>query len=87
MMDTNTTVETGATLVAKTAPPVTVSIATLAGYNVSELLVWATLIYTVIMITHKLYTIAIEIRDRHWRGPDRRNGEPDTRNTPVERRK
>lgn len=86
-MDAQTTTETGAVVVAKAAPPVTVSIATLAGYNVSELLVWATLIYTVIMITHKLYTIAIEIRDRHWRGPDRRNGEPDTRDTFVERRK
>ena len=86
-MDAQTTTETGAVVVAKAAPPVTVSIATLAGYSVSELLVLATLIYTVSMITHKLYTIAIEIRDRHWRGPDRRNGEPDTRDTPVERRK
>lgn len=86
-MDAQTTTETGAVVVAKAAPPVTVSIATLAGYSVSELLVLATLIYTVIMITHKLYTIAVEIRDRHWSGPDRRNGEPDTRDTPVERRK
>lgn len=86
-MDAQTTTETGAVVVAKTAPPVTVSIATLAGYNVSELLVWATLIYTVIMIAHKLYTIVVEVRGRHWGGPDRRVGEPDTRDAPTERRK
>lgn len=49
--------ESGAALVAKAAPPATVSLATLAGYQVSELLLWATLIYTVLMIGHKLYQI------------------------------
>jgi hypothetical protein len=49
--------ESGAVLIAKAAPPATVSLATLAGYQVSELLLWATLIYTVLMIGHKLYTI------------------------------
>ena len=53
--------ESGAALVAKAAPPATVSLATLAGYQVSELLLWATLIYTVLMIGHKLYTIYKDI--------------------------
>jgi hypothetical protein len=49
--------ESGAAIAAKAAPPATVSLATLAGYQVSELLLWATLIYTVLMIGHKLYQI------------------------------
>lgn len=49
--------ESGAALAAKAAPPATVSLATLAGYQVSEILLWATLIYTVLMIGHKLYQI------------------------------
>jgi hypothetical protein len=49
--------ETGIALVTKAAPPVTVSLATVAGYQVSELVLWATLIYTVLLISHKLYSI------------------------------
>ena len=49
--------ESGAGIAARAAPPATVSLATLAGYQVSELLLWATLIYTVLMIGHKLYQI------------------------------
>lgn len=49
--------ESGAAIAAKAAPPATVSLATLAGYQVSEILLWATLIYTVLMIGHKLYQI------------------------------
>jgi len=44
-------------MIAKTAPPATVSLATVAGVQVSEILLWATLIYTVLMIGHKLYAI------------------------------
>jgi len=51
------TTETGVALVTKAAPPVTVSLATVAGYQVSELVLWATLIYTALMIGHKVYTI------------------------------
>ena len=51
------------TIAAKVAPPVTVSIATVAGYQVSELVLWATLIYTVLMILHKLYQIYKEVKD------------------------
>lgn len=56
------TAETGATLLAKAAPPATVSLATWAGYQVSELLLWATLIYTVLMIGHKLWQIYQDVR-------------------------
>ena len=51
-------------LVTKAAPPATVSLATLAGYQVSELLLWATLIYTVLMIGHKLYHIYKDINNK-----------------------
>jgi len=57
MSSTEQAAESGAVLIAKAAPPATVSLATLAGYQVSELLLWATLVYTVLMIGHKLYTI------------------------------
>lgn len=49
--------ESGAMIATKAAPPATVSLATLSGYQVSEILLWATLIYTVLMIGHKLYQI------------------------------
>jgi hypothetical protein len=51
------TTETGVSMVTKAAAPVTVSLATVAGYQVSEILLWCTLIYTVLMICHKLYSI------------------------------
>lgn len=54
---THTTVETGVGIVAKAAPPISVSLASVAGYQVSELVLWATLIYTALMIGHKLYQI------------------------------
>jgi hypothetical protein len=54
--------DTGVALIAKAAPPATVSIASLAGVQVSEILVWCTLIYTVLMIGHKLWQIIKEVR-------------------------
>lgn len=51
------TSETASGLVAKAGPPVSVSIASIAGVPVSEILLWATLVYTVLMIGHKLYQI------------------------------
>jgi len=54
--------ESGLTLAAKAAPPATVSLATLAGYPVSDILLWATLIYTVLMIAHKVYQIYKDLR-------------------------
>lgn len=56
------TTESGAAIIAKAAPPVTVSIASVAGVQVAELLLWATLIYTVLMICHKIYAIYKDIR-------------------------
>lgn len=57
-----TTAETGATIIAKAAPPATVSLASVMGVQVSELLLWATLIYTALMIGHKLFQIYKDIR-------------------------
>jgi hypothetical protein len=56
------TTEGAAALIAKAAPPVGVSLATVAGFQVSEVLIWATLIYTVLMICHKLYQIYKDIK-------------------------
>ena len=49
--------ETTTAIVAKVAPPATVSLATVLGVQVSELVLWATLIYTVLLIGHKLWSI------------------------------
>lgn len=56
------TAETGASIAAKAAPPVSVSLATVAGVQVSEILLWATLVYTVLMIGHKLYQIYKDVK-------------------------
>jgi hypothetical protein len=61
MSATHTTAETGVALIAKAAPPVSVSLATVAGYQVSELVLWGTLIYTALMIGHKLVAIYRDI--------------------------
>lgn len=61
-MSEHTATETGTALLTKSAPPVTVSLATVAGYQVSELVLWATLIYTVLLIGHKLYIIYKDIK-------------------------
>lgn len=53
--------ETGVALATKAAPPVTVSLATVAGYQVSELVLWATLIYTTLLIGHKIVQIYKDI--------------------------
>lgn len=57
MSTAHSSAETGVTLIAKAAPPASVSLATLAGFQVSELVLWATLIYTILMIGHKLIAI------------------------------
>jgi hypothetical protein len=57
------TTEGAAAIVAKVAPPITVSLATVYGYQVSEVVLWATLVYTVLMICHKLYQIYKEVKD------------------------
>jgi len=55
--------ETAGTIVAKVAPPATVSLATIMGIQVSELVLWATLIYTILLISHKVWAIFKEIRN------------------------
>ena len=55
--------ETAGTIVAKVAPPATVSLATIMGIQVSELVLWATLIYTILLISHKVWAIFKEIKD------------------------
>jgi hypothetical protein len=61
-MATEHSTETVAAVVTKVAPPATISLATVAGYQVSELLLWATLIYTMLMIGNKCYQIAKEVK-------------------------
>lgn len=79
-------------MVAKTAPPVTVSLATFAGFHVNELLIWATLIYTVLMIGHKLYSIVSDVVEKRRlqkfreQYGERRVGLQDIRAEKVERR-
>jgi hypothetical protein len=63
MADHSATTDTAAAIVAKAAPPATVSLATVLGVQVSELVLWATLIYTVLLICHKLWQIFKEMRD------------------------
>jgi len=55
--------ETVGAIAAKVAPPIGVSLATVYGYQVSELVLWATLIYTILMIGLKLYQIYKEVKD------------------------
>jgi hypothetical protein len=62
MSTTHQAAESGMALVAKAAPPVSVSIATVAGYQISEVLLWATLVYTVLMICHKMYVIYKDVK-------------------------
>lgn len=62
-MATEHSTETVAAVASKVAPPVTISLATVAGIQVSELVLWATLIYTVLMIGHKCWQIVKEVKD------------------------
>ena len=64
MSSLHQTTETAAGIVTKSAAPVSVSLASVAGYQVSEILLWATLIYTVLMIGHKLYSIYKDVRGK-----------------------
>ena len=71
MTDHSLTTETGIALITKAAPPVTVSLATVAGYQVSELVLWATLIYTALMIGHKVVQIYKDITKDTFKSIDR----------------
>jgi len=54
--------ETVGAIATKISPPVGVSLATVYGYQVSELVLWATLVYTLLMIALKLYQIYKEVK-------------------------
>lgn len=62
-MDHQHTTETAVAITAKAAPPATVSLATLMGYQVSDIVLWATLIYTVLLICQKIWQIYKEIKN------------------------
>lgn len=64
--------ETLAGMTAKAAPPVTVTVAKAAGMSPSDILVWATLVYTVLMIGHKLWQIYVDVSERRGTRPGRR---------------
>ena len=61
MTTTSHAAESGVALIAKAAPPVSVSLATVAGYQVSEIVMWMTMIYTALMLGHKLLAIYRDI--------------------------
>lgn len=48
--------ETIGAMAAKVAPPASVSVATIAGIEVSDILLWTTLVYTIVLLAHKLWT-------------------------------
>jgi hypothetical protein len=56
-MSSNNTAESGAAIAAKLAPPSSVSLATIFGVPVPDIVLLATLIYTLLMIVHKLIVI------------------------------
>jgi hypothetical protein len=66
-MTTENLLESGVAVVAKLTPPATVSIATMSGAHVSNMVLWATLFYTLLMISHKLLQMW---RDIMRKGPD-----------------
>jgi len=56
-----TSQETAASAAAKLGAPISVTTASIAGYPVSDILLWATLVYTVLMIAHKLVIIVKDV--------------------------
>lgn len=62
-MSADHSTETVLVMATKVAPPATISLATIFGYQVSELVLWATLIYTVLMIGHKVLQIVKEVKE------------------------
>jgi hypothetical protein len=56
--------ETAAAVTAKAALPVGVSLATFMGYQVSDILMWLTLIYTLLLIIHKVYLMYKDFRKK-----------------------
>jgi len=56
--------ETTAAAAAKAALPVGVSVATVFGVQVSDVLVWMTLIYTILLIIHKVWIMYKDFRKK-----------------------
>lgn len=56
--------ESGIAMSVKSAPPISVSLATISGIPVSDFVLWGTLLYTVLMIGHKLMMIYRDIRNK-----------------------
>lgn len=54
--------ESTAAVVTKITPPAGISLATVMGVQVSDLVLWATLIYTLLLIGHKLFQIYKSIK-------------------------
>lgn len=65
--------ETTAAMVGKLAPPATVLGVQVAGIHVADWIQWATLLYLLLMISHKLWSMGLEAW-RFWHGPDRKRG-------------
>lgn len=59
-----TATESAGAMAAKALPPASVSLATVAGYQVSELVLWATLVYTILMICQKTLAIWREFQSK-----------------------
>jgi hypothetical protein len=47
--------DSAAVVVAKAAPPISISLATIAGIQVSDLVLWITLIYTTLLVIKTLW--------------------------------
>lgn len=62
MYAANATTESASGIAAKASAPVGVSLATVAGFHIHDLVIWATLIYTVLMIGHKAFHIWRDIK-------------------------
>jgi hypothetical protein len=56
--------ETAAAVAAKAALPVGVSLATIFGMQVSDLLMWMTLVYTMLLIVHKIWLMYKDFRKK-----------------------
>lgn len=57
-------VETGAAIATKLAPPVTISLASINGYPVSDVVLWITLVYTALLLGHKVWQVWKEVTKR-----------------------
>jgi hypothetical protein len=58
----DTATESTALVLAKLAPPASVTVATMAGMQISEVVLWATLVYTILLICHKLFAMYSDAR-------------------------